>query len=76
MLIKSLKMNKIDRNVSELWQIVCKRCNFNIVDLLVLFCELSIGLFQFRQHQESFSNYVILRREKYILFRRRYVWFA
>jgi len=26
----SLKMIKIDRNVLELWQIVCKNINFNI----------------------------------------------
>jgi len=26
----SLKMTKIDQNTSELWQIVCKKYNFNI----------------------------------------------
>ena len=30
----SLQMIKKDRNLSELWQIVCKMCNFNIVDFV------------------------------------------
>jgi hypothetical protein len=28
--LNSLGMTKTDRNVSQLWQIVCKKCNFNI----------------------------------------------
>jgi hypothetical protein len=31
MFSNSLKMIKIDRSMSELWQIVCKKCNFNII---------------------------------------------
>jgi hypothetical protein len=30
MFSNSLKMIKVDRNMSELWQIACKKCNLNI----------------------------------------------
>ena len=32
----SLRMIKIDRNMSELWQIECKKHNFNIRAFLIL----------------------------------------
>jgi hypothetical protein len=36
----SLKMIKIDRNMSELSQIVCKKRNLTLMHLLVVLCEL------------------------------------
>jgi len=39
---KSLKMIKIDRNMSELWQILCKDIILTLVHLLILLRELFI----------------------------------
>ena len=39
----SLSIIKTDRNMSEIWQIVCKKCNFNVDALFVLLCELFIN---------------------------------
>jgi len=34
----SLKMIKIDRNMSEVWQILCKKYNFNISAFVGFYC--------------------------------------
>ena len=39
MLSNTLKMIKIDWNMSELWQVVCKNIIVTIVHFLVLLCE-------------------------------------
>ena len=44
MFSNSLRMIKTYQNTSELWQIVCKKHNFNIsVFVLVLLCELLVN---------------------------------
>jgi hypothetical protein len=43
MFSNSLRMAKLDRNMSDLWQIVCKNIILTLVRLLVLLCELFIN---------------------------------
>ena len=40
-----LKMNKIDGNASELWQIGCEKYNFNIGAFVGFLCELFINAY-------------------------------